>query len=247
MASLKFHTFLALFCGAAIAFVCLSTTGTTMLTYTKGDLLSLRQPRCRLSSDIYSVIRSLNICAVKRTRRGRRRGRKDNELASLSKKGSNLHFGLWNIRSIKAENKVTSLCNLIIDQHMDAMAITETWLKGDDSDDCILADLHTSLPDFAFYHCPRNKGKGGGVGFLIRKSFDVKLNDSGNLRSFEFIDLNISSSKSTIRMIGLYRPPPNNKNKLTFAMFIDDFSSLLQILSSSTTHLNYHGGFEYSC
>ncbi|PIK62499.1 hypothetical protein BSL78_00596 [Apostichopus japonicus] len=126
---------------------------------------------------------------------------------------------------------------------MDAMAITETWLKGDDSDDCILADLHTSLPDFAFYHCPRNKGKGGGVGFLIRKGFDVKLNDSGNLRSFEFIDLNISSSKSTIRMIGLYRPPPNNKNKLTFAMFIDDFSSLLQFLSSSTTPLIIMGDF----
>ena len=48
--------------------------------------------------------------------------------------------------------------------------MTETWLRPHDTYACI-ADI--SPPGYTFHHRPRPVGRGGGVGFLISKLFNV--------------------------------------------------------------------------
>ena len=89
----------------------------------------------------------------------------------------------WNADSIK--RKTSSISDMIIEQKLDILAITESWLSGDERDDYPLADLKTTLPHFKIYHAPRVQQRGGGVCLLVHQGLEVKLNDTHNFRSFE--------------------------------------------------------------
>ena len=52
-----------------------------------------------------------------------------------------LRFALWNAHSINAKEKSTALCDFVISHQMDILAITETWLTGDERDHCTIADI----------------------------------------------------------------------------------------------------------
>ena len=60
-------------------------------------------------------------------------------------------------------------------------AITETWLAT--GDDPVLNEYYEL--GYKVVHKPRSSGKGGGVGFLIRKGLDAKV-----IRSCSFNSLN---------------------------------------------------------
>jgi hypothetical protein len=93
----------------------------------------------------------------------------------------------WNARSIKYKN--TFVADLIISEKIDILAITETWLCGDERDEVPLADIKNTLPHFAVYHIPRPQNKtGGGVCLLSHKGFSVKLNETRYFQSFEYLD-----------------------------------------------------------
>ena len=84
-----------------------------------------------------------------------------NNLLSVSRfipdryKPSNMRFALWNARSIK--NKTASLCDYILTRQLDVMALTETWLNGDDRDSHTLADISRTLGHYNITHIPRKK------------------------------------------------------------------------------------------
>ena len=119
----------------------------------------------------------------------------------------------WNTRSMN--NKVTVLCDFIIQDELDILAVQETWLSGDERDDCTLADISQTLPNFDFVQSPRLSSKGGGVCLLAKKGFKVSSNRTSDFSSFEYMDVNISRGSSTVRVFNIYRPPPSKKNKLT--------------------------------
>lgn len=50
--------------------------------------------------------------------------------SARSNGGPKLRFALWNARSIN--NKISSICDLVISEHIDICAVTETWLTGID-------------------------------------------------------------------------------------------------------------------
>lgn len=77
-----------------------------------------------------------------------------------------VRFAQWNARSIKAKNKSTALCDFVINQHIDLLVITETWLTGTERDNRAIADIRNTLPNFVFHHIPRLHCRGGGVGVL---------------------------------------------------------------------------------
>ncbi len=137
-----------------------------------------------------------------------------------------VRFAVWNARSIKAKSKSTMLCEFVIDNQLDVLAITETWLTGGDRDNQLLADLNRTLPNDVFHHTPRLCGRAGGVAVLVRKGLHITFNDTCAFDSFEHMDFNFSSASASVRLIIIYRPPPNKKNNLTPSMFMDDFSSL---------------------
>ena len=112
--------------------------------------------------------------------------------------------------------------------------MTETWLRPHDTDTCI-ADI--SPPGYTFHHRPRPVGRGGGVGFLISKLFNVTLYTSPDYTTFEFICLNISNSCFCEVFICIYRPPGHPAN------FFEEFQDLLENVATMHTEFYIVGDF----
>ena len=158
-----------------------------------------------------------------------------------SSSANSLNFCLLNARSII--NKTLQIKDFVVDKNIDILALTETWLKPDDRSDYTIRDI--SPTGYAFVHTPRPNGNGGGVGLLYRKNLKMEQIKSDPFKSFEFKELLLHSSASIIRIIVIYRPPISAKNGHTHAAFLDDFSSLLERLVSSTGRLLLAGDFNF--
>ena len=122
-------------------------------------------------------------------------------------------LAVWNVRSLR--NKVGTISDFIVSNHVDILSITETWLSKHDYHTS--NGLLNSLKDYDLYHRPRH-GRGGGFGAIVRKGFTVSENPSTDYKSFEYVDLNISLKQESFRLLAVYRPPPSKKNKLTSTM-----------------------------
>ena len=105
-----------------------------------------------------------------------------------SKSLPRLRLATWNAHSLN--KKAASICDLIISKRIDILSLTETWLSGNNSD-CNVAEILNTLQDFEFLHLPRIARKGGGVGVLLRKGFNVKQNAVMPFNSMEYVDLSI--------------------------------------------------------
>ena len=161
---------------------------------------------------------------------------------TLTPRWAKVKCAVWNSRSLN--NKTTSLCDFVIDENIDILSLTETWLSGDFHDQFVLGELSTVMKGYTFYHQPR-KSRGGGVGVLVRSNLHVKKNTTTTFKSFEYMDLTIRSGPRLINLITIYRPPPSAKNKNTATSFINEFSTLLETLAVSSGHLLVNGDFNY--
>ena len=132
---------------------------------------------------------------------------------------SHSDFALLNSRSIC--NKVLPIKDWMVDNHCDFLAITETWLKSEDTDGATVKDLCPTGYDFI--HQPRLNGLGGGVGLLYRSVFQVRSNDIKTFSTFEYLDVFVNYDSTCLNIIVLYRPP-----NTSVRVFIDEFSSLLE-------------------
>ena len=104
-----------------------------------------------------------------------------------------VNFAVWNARSIKARGKAIALCDFVKEEKINMFAITETWLTNSDRDARALAIINEALPNFDFHHVPRASSSGGGVGFLVHKGFDVNIQPQVKVKSFEYMDISVSS------------------------------------------------------
>lgn len=127
------------------------------------------------------------------------------------------------------------------------MAITKTWLTGNDRDDRTLADIANTVNDYDIVHTPRtNSTGGGGVAVIFRKGITVTQNVNGSLfTSIECLDLKISLGSKLLRFFTIYRPPTSKKNGLTSIMFFDDFSQLVENLAATPDHFLITGDFNF--
>jgi exonuclease III len=114
---------------------------------------------------------------------------------------------------------------------IDVMALTESWLYGDDRDKRTIADIRNMLPDHELYHKPRkSKTVGGGVCVIIKKGFQVTVHAPKTFKTFDHLDMTITSGPSAFRLFTLYRPQYSRRNKLTTSMFLEDLSSLVEAI-----------------
>jgi hypothetical protein len=125
------------------------------------------------------------------------------------------------------------------------LAITESWLSGDYHNNNTIAEILNTLNDFNFHHVPRVNRTGGGVGVFLRKGFTVLKNEWQPFSSMECMDLFISSGRSSIRLITIYRPPQSKKNRATPSTFFQEFSSLLEVVSLTPGYLLLNGDFNF--
>ena len=136
-------------------------------------------------------------------------------------------------------NKALAIQDFIIDQDLDLLAITETWLTGSEGDKPIIQEL---LPrGFKIVHQERTSGRGGGIAVVYRETLKLKRVQQTNYDSFEYIECCIHTS-AMIRLCVVYRPP----GRSGVVKFCDDFNDYAsQTLSSLGLPLivgdfNYH-------
>jgi exonuclease III len=138
------------------------------------------------------------------------------------KNNSNLSFGLINARSVK--NKAIHVCEYVLDNKLDILAITETWLGENDT----VVKGNICPPGYKLFTESRVNQKGGGVAILYKSDLKVTKIANKSFASFEHLDVLIQCPESDGLLISLiYRPPPNKKNGFTAKQFRDELSDFL--------------------
>ena len=146
---------------------------------------------------------------------------------------------LINARSIR--NKTLLIQDFVVDNLVDVLMITETWLSRC-GDEVIIGEICPA--GYKFFNQPRLVGNGGGVGLLCKANLDVKTKLSHNYRSFAYLDSTIVSMR-TVRVITVYHPPPSAANGLTVDIFLDGFGTLLEELVVTNAELLIVGDFNF--
>lgn len=139
-------------------------------------------------------------------------------------------------------NKTSAINDFIVDQGVDLLAVTETWLKGDSRDQVVLQEI--SPPGYKVAQQARI-GKGGGIAMIHHENINMKctpITNSGQFTSFEAIKCDISVKQSAIIFV-IYRPPPSAKNGLSSKMFFTQFADFLEQHITSVKQLVILGDF----
>ena len=156
-----------------------------------------------------------------------------------------IKFATWNAHSVN--RKSATICDLIISKQLDILAVTETWqTEIEFHDNNSIAEILNTLVDYDFYHVPRLNRAGGGTGVFLRKGFSVHKNDTPIFTSMECIDLTIKpDSRSSIRLITVYRPTRSQKNRATVSTFFNEFSLLLESVNLTPGYLLINGDLNF--
>ena len=100
-------------------------------------------------------------------------------------------------------------------------------------------------------HCvdKLSEHRGGGLALITMKECKAKLVQGGVTRTFEYGLWELPSSKSYIMLLGIYHPPPSNRNIHTNENFPDKFLELFMDLSKKYMDLLIMGDFNihYYC
>ena len=152
-------------------------------------------------------------------------------------KQTNLHLTFWNVRSLC--NKATEVGDYITEQNIDLLAITETWLK--DTDSHVISECTPT--GYSICHTPRITSSGGGVALVYKSSMKLSSWKPLHFNSFEATLATLLYHGISIKLVILYRPPPNKKNRSTTQQFLSEFGNLLEQFSSCDSHLFIVGDF----
>lgn len=131
-----------------------------------------------------------------------------------------------NARSVK--NKTISLCDYIVSNDYDVVALTETWL-GTSVDKKCVGELVPS--GYTMKHVPRPGSRhGGGVAVLYKESISFKLLGSSKnteYTHFEHMDCDLGMDGTSFRLAVVYRSPPSKTNGLRNSVFHEEWSTFL--------------------
>ena len=107
--------------------------------------------------------------------------------------------------------QLKTLCR--VDQDIDILALTETWLRPGNIDD---VEIRTLCPTgYRFLHVPRGHSRGGGVGLLFKDTLQINSHITDTFTTFELMDIHFRSLQS-IRVLLIYRPPDNTSCVLCY-------------------------------
>ena len=117
-------------------------------------------------------------------------GSSENQLVAIAAPSENdicqIHCALINARSVG--NKAPHIIDLLTENELDVLVITETWLFSDES-----AKVNSITPTgYTTFSKARDDRRGGGVAVICRDWFKCVLNDnSSDFQSFEYFQLDI--------------------------------------------------------
>ena len=217
---------------------------TPVRVYSRNFLLNVgqvvTQDRPSLPLEAIRALRINNIYSGPKTHRGVSSGvnkRRKNE--SL---GPGLTVGSLNIQSVR--NKTDIIRDIVINQNIDILSLTETWITNKEKDDFYVKGL--TFPGYEFSHIPRRGNRGyGGVGVLHKATIKVTSSEKYKSDSFENMLIQFNTGSRCLNLVTLYRPPPNQKNKFTNTQFFEEFSTFLQDRVTSSGDLLIVGDLNF--
>ena len=109
-------------------------------------------------------------------------------------------FCLLNTRSVK--KKASTVKDLVVDEIIDLLALTESWLRPGNTDANVINELCPT--GYHLLHIPRQSRTGGGVALLYKKVFRIKKQSTGtksNFKSFEHINMLMQYSSTDLRLL----------------------------------------------
>ena len=156
---------------------------------------------------------------------------------------SRLGLGVMNCHSM--DNKSDYLFDHMIDNNLDIVALTETWLPNDETK-CRRVVMDCAANGYTLHHVPRSSGRrGGGVGVLNNNSIKITscLQPVNVAQSFESMEIIITIVSISIRLIVIYRMPPSKQNKIKQSTFVTEISEYVEKLSCLSCKLIIVGDF----
>ncbi len=141
---------------------------------------------------------------------------------------------LWNAKS--ARNKTINIADNIIENDVDIMVLTETWLKEEDQ--VKVGEL--TPPGCSFLDYPRGASTyGGGIGIIFKS--DIKLaNHPTRIDTRTFEHARVVDKTSGVNFTIVYRPPPSKENGFKSSEFLPEFDQFMHemyITHSRTVHV----------
>lgn len=119
-------------------------------------------------------------------------------------------------------NKTFFINHIIVENNIDCMFLTETWLGTDGT----VTLIESTPPDHSFLYSTRSERKGGGTATILATSLGFKQTSLDEYSSLEYHAFVFSSPP--ILCVCVYRPPKRSTSVLT------EFSEMLSII-----HTNY--------
>ena len=227
-------------------------------TYTRSQLLEIRT---KLKHDTrYCTIPFTTINQVREFKLNKRPSKLELRRAQIKQKGSHhnnlitiepkskdkivsqyVRIATVNTRSIK--NKVDLVLENSELENLDFLAITETWLADTDEDRAWIATSQLESDQYSFHTHNRLEKKGGGLGLLHRKEYQVtKLDNPAQLDTLEYAIWKAQLRKLQITLLVIYHPPLGSAGN-THTRFLDQVSELLQIVLTKHNNLVVLGDF----
>jgi len=163
------------------------------------------------------------------------------KLHGADDKKQKISVGQINARSVK--NKTFEITNLLLDNDLDILAVTETWLASGNKDEFTKSEI--SPTGYTILDVSRSKGKGGGVAIISKTALQSKKQRTPLVKSFEIIESLITTSKEILRLGVIYRPPSGGKHGQPIATFMDEFQEYLDSRATMSGILLLLGDFNF--
>ena len=159
-----------------------------------------------------------------------------------TKPSDSLLVGHLNTRSCR--NKTFELNDLITEENVDIMFITETWLR-EKGDEPLMKQIEPE--NYTFKSFPRKDRDGGGVAAVIRDSYLSKISDikEDHKKTFQSAKLSLKFENEIVTFVCLYRPPYSKKNRISDREFLDEFTDFLSSFNLENEKTFFIGDFNY--
>ena len=121
-------------------------------------------------------------------------------------------MSIFSVNVQSAKNKTDVISELIVENNIDILALTETWLSAGDRDKVTRGSL--TPPGYSLVDAPRTGRRGGGVAIIYKSSFNLStVKSEKKFLSFEHMEILLKTNNDIIRIIVVYRPPSGGKSE----------------------------------